>query len=50
LKCLWLRGEAAENDLSNLSYTEAFDALVKDLRIRYTFNGLQKYQLGCDCF
>jgi len=32
-----VEGEAAENDLSNLSYTEAFDALVKDLRIRYTF-------------
>src|SRR5262245_53496776 len=32
-----LEGLAANNDLSNLSYTQAFDALVKDLKVRYTF-------------
>jgi C-terminal processing protease CtpA/Prc len=32
-----LEGLSANNDLSKLSYTEAFDALVKDLRVRYTF-------------
>src|SRR5258708_5174572 len=28
---------ATSNDLSRLSYTQAFDALVKELRLRYTF-------------
>src|SRR5262245_57231502 len=32
-----LEGLAANNDLSNLSYTQAFDALVNDLKVRYTF-------------
>ncbi|HLY27552.1 MAG TPA: S41 family peptidase [Aggregatilineales bacterium] len=32
-----LEGLGANNDLSNLSYTQAFDALVKDLRTRYVF-------------
>src|SRR5258706_8324774 len=35
-------GEAAENDLSKLTYTQAFDALVKDLRVRYTFTDFKK--------
>ncbi len=33
-----LEGLAANNDLSKLSYTQAFDALVKDMKIRYPFN------------
>jgi len=32
-----LEGLSANNDLSKLSYTAAFDALVKDLRVRYVF-------------
>ncbi len=32
-----LEGLYANNDLSNLSYTAAFDELVKQLRIRYVF-------------
>jgi len=37
-----VEGEAAENDLSKLSYTDAFDALVKDLKVRYTFTDFKK--------
>src|SRR5258708_3915720 len=37
-----LEGSAANNDLSKLSYTGAFDALVKDLRVRYTFTDYKK--------
>lgn len=32
-----LEGLSALNDLSTLSYTQAFDALVKDMRVRYPF-------------
>ncbi len=32
-----LEGLTANNDLSNLSYTAAFDELVKELRVRYTY-------------
>jgi C-terminal processing protease CtpA/Prc len=37
-----LEGLSANNDLSNLSYTQAFDALVKDLKVRYPFNDYKK--------
>ncbi len=37
-----LEGLSANNDLSKLSYTAAFDALVKDLRVRYTFTEFKK--------
>lgn len=37
-----LEGLSANNDLSKLSYTQAFDALVKDLRVRYTFTEYKK--------
>ncbi len=37
-----LEGLSANNDLSALSYTAAFDALVKDLRVRYTFTEYKK--------
>lgn len=37
-----LEGLAANNDLSKLSYTQAFDALVKDLRIRYPFTDYKR--------
>jgi C-terminal processing protease CtpA/Prc len=37
-----VEGSAAENDLSKLSYTAAFDALVKDLRVRYVFTEFKK--------
>lgn len=32
-----LEGLSANNDLSNLSYTAAFDELVKELKLRYVF-------------
>ena len=32
-----LEGLSANNDLSNLSYTAAFDELVKELKLRYTY-------------
>ena len=35
-------GLGAQNDLSKLTYTQAFDALIKDLRIRYVFTELKK--------
>src|SRR5258708_6153121 len=37
-----LEGSAANNALSKLSYTGAFDALVTDLRVRYTFTDYKK--------
>src|SRR5258706_47471 len=37
-----LEGLAANNDLSSLSYTGAFDALVKDLKVRYPFTDFKK--------
>lgn len=37
-----IEGAGALNDLSKLTYTQAFDALVKDLRIRYTFTEYKK--------
>jgi C-terminal processing protease CtpA/Prc len=35
-------GMSANNDLSDKNYVEAFDALVQDLKIRYTFNEYKK--------
>ncbi|MHB8627822.1 MAG: hypothetical protein ACYDBJ_10480 [Aggregatilineales bacterium] len=37
-----LEGNYANNDLSNLSYTGAFDELVKQLRIRYVFTDFKQ--------
>jgi len=37
-----LEGLSANNDLSSLSYTGAFDALVKDLKVRYPFTDFKK--------
>ncbi len=37
-----LEGLAANNDLSSMSYTGAFDALVKDLKVRYPFTDFKK--------
>jgi len=37
-----LEGLGGNNDLSKLTYTQAFDALVKDLKIRYPFSDYKK--------